>query len=112
MARAIWDRTRVSRAQALAIVQEVFDGTLGALVTAGRMELRNFGLFEVKPRSTRKARNPRTVAPVSVPERAVLIMKAGQEMLLRIRQIGPHPIDDGAPSLPYTGGSSGCARVG
>jgi len=30
------------------------------LVTKGRLEFRNFGVFEVKPRKPRKARNPKT----------------------------------------------------
>ncbi|MBX9582567.1 MAG: HU family DNA-binding protein, partial [Gemmataceae bacterium] len=42
------------------IVQWTFDAIIDTLVTDGRIELRNFGVFEVKQRKPRKARNPRT----------------------------------------------------
>jgi nucleoid DNA-binding protein len=40
------------------IVQKTFDAIVEALVEEGRIELRNFGVFEVKKRAARKARNP------------------------------------------------------
>jgi hypothetical protein len=52
----------------------------------GRIELRNFGVFAVKKRKPRKARNPRTGRPVKVPARLVVTFKPGREMEERIRQ--------------------------
>ena len=49
-------------------------------MTEGRIELRNFGVFEVKVRRPRKARNPRTGAKVSVPSKKVVTFKPGKEM--------------------------------
>ena len=46
----------------------------------GRIELRNFGVFEVKKRKARQARNPRTGETVMVPERCVVRFKSGMEM--------------------------------
>ena len=46
------------------IVQWTFDAIIETLVADGRIELRNFGVFEVKQRRPRKARNPRTGARV------------------------------------------------
>ena len=42
------------------IVQWTFDAIIETLVTEGRIELRNFGVFEVKQRKPRKARRPRS----------------------------------------------------
>ena len=42
------------------IVQRTLDAIIQTLVSEGRIELRNFGVFEVKRRAPRKARNPRT----------------------------------------------------
>ena len=42
------------------IVQRTLDAIIHTLVSEGRIELRNFGVFEVKRRAPRKARNPRT----------------------------------------------------
>ncbi|MCL4110412.1 UNVERIFIED_CONTAM: hypothetical protein GTU68_006632 [Idotea baltica] len=57
------------------------------LVTHGRIELRNFGVFEVKQRAARKARNPRTGDSVEVPSRFVVTFKPGKEMEERVLQM-------------------------
>ena len=51
------------------IVQMLFDGITEILVEEGHIELRNFGVFKVKERKPRKARNPKTVESVMVPAR-------------------------------------------
>lgn len=67
------------------IVQKTFDAIVEALVDEGRIELRNFGVFEVKKRASRKARNPRTGERVDVPEKWVVTFKPGKEMEERVR---------------------------
>ena len=62
------------------IVQRTLDAIIQTLVTEGRIELRNFGVFEVRRRKARKARNPRTSATVMVPEKNVVTFKPGKEM--------------------------------
>ena len=60
MAKEIAQATGITQAQAREIVQRVFNGIIETLVEKGRIELRNFGVFEVKKRKPRQARNPRT----------------------------------------------------
>ena len=67
------------------IVQKTFDAIVETLVEEGRIELRNFGVFEVKKRAARKARNPRTGDRVDVPEKFVVTFKPGKEMEERVR---------------------------
>jgi integration host factor subunit beta len=69
------------------IVQRTFDAIVETLVEDGRIELRNFGVFEVKKRAARKARNPRTGDKVFVPEKFVVTFKPGKEMEERVRQL-------------------------
>ena len=69
------------------IVQKTFDAIIDALVAERRIELRNFGVFEVKKRAARKARNPRTGDKVHVPEKFVVTFKPGKEMELRVKQL-------------------------
>jgi len=69
------------------IVQKTFDAIVDALVKNGRIELRNFGVFEVKKRAARKARNPRTGERVDVAEKYVVTFKPGKEMEERVRQL-------------------------
>jgi nucleoid DNA-binding protein len=91
MARVIADATGLQQAQAREIVQRVFDGIIEALVRDGRIELRNFGVFEVRRRRPRQARNPRTGEPVSVPERAVVTFKPSREMEQQVGQMKTIP---------------------
>ena len=70
------------------IVQKVFDAILQTLVEEGRVELRNFGVFEVKRRAPRKARNPKTGEKVFVPEKRVVTFKPGQIMQQRVESMG------------------------
>ena len=69
------------------IVQKTFDAIVKALVEEKRIELRNFGVFEVKKRAARKARNPRTGQRVDVPQKFVVTFKPGKEMEERVRQL-------------------------
>jgi nucleoid DNA-binding protein len=67
------------------IVQKTFDAIVETLVEEGRIELRNFGVFEVRRRKARKARNPRTGGAVQVPEKLTVSFKPGKEMEDRVR---------------------------
>ena len=69
------------------IVQKTFDAIVNTLVEDRRIELRNFGVFEVKQRAARKARNPRTGEKVFVPEKFVVTFKPGKEMEERVREL-------------------------
>ena len=71
----------LSQAQVKEIVQRTIDEITRTLVTHGRIELRNFGVFEVRRTTPRKARNPRTGEPVSVPAHNVVSFKPGREMV-------------------------------
>jgi nucleoid DNA-binding protein len=69
------------------IVQLTLDGIIDVLATENRIELRNFGVFEVKERKARKARNPRTGAEVDVPAKFVATFKPGKMMEEKIVKI-------------------------
>lgn len=69
------------------IVQRTLDTIIYTLVTEGRIELRNFGVFEVKRRAPRKARNPRTGDKVYVPSKNVVTFKPGKEMEELVRKM-------------------------
>ena len=69
------------------IVQKTFNAIVNTLVEDHRIELRNFGVFEVKRRAARKARNPRTGDKVFVPEKFVVTFKPGKEMEERVREM-------------------------
>ena len=74
------------------IVQQAFDAIVDTLIEQGRIELRNFGVFEVKRRKARKARNPRTGDKVDVGPKNVVTFKPGKEMEEKIRQLEMEPV--------------------
>ena len=78
------------------IVQRTLDAIIHTLVSDERIELRNFGVFEVKRRAPRKARNPRTGDKVSVPAKNVVTFKPGKEMEELVRKMNPEnlPMED------------------
>ena len=78
--------------QAGLIVQRLLDTVLETLAAEGRLELRNFGVFEVQRRAAYKARNPRTGERVDVPPKHVVTFKPGRVMQQRIKD-GPHRHD-------------------
>lgn len=85
--KTISDEIGLTQLKTKEIVQKTFDAIVETLVEDHRIELRNFGVFEVKKRAARKARNPRTGEKVSVPEKFVVTFKPGKEMEARVREL-------------------------
>jgi nucleoid DNA-binding protein len=84
--KQISDRIGLTQLKTKDIVQQTFDAIVDTLIEVGRIELRNFGVFEVKMRKPRKARNPRTGERVSVEAKKVVTFKPGKEMEERVRR--------------------------
>lgn len=91
LAKQIAEAVGINQLLALEIVQMTFDGITETLVKEGRIELRNFGVFEVKQRRAREARNPKTGDKVTVPPRRVVTFKPGREMEIRIGELANVP---------------------
>lgn len=91
MAKAIAEEMGLTQGQAREVVQRVFDGITETLLEQGRIELRNFGVFAVKKRKPRTARNPRTGEKVKVPAKMVVTFKPGREMEERVGQLKKAP---------------------
>lgn len=66
------------------IVSTIFDEITKALAEGNRVELRGFGVFSVRQRCPRKARNPKTGAAVAVGSKTVPFFKAGKPLKQRI----------------------------
>ena len=81
---------RVNQEMVLKIVQKTLDIISDVLAKGDTIELRNFGVFEVKLRKARIGRNPN--APendVPIPPRAVVKFKPGKEMRERVLNLTP-----------------------
>ena len=84
--RRISERAELTQLKTKEIVQWTFDAIIDTLITDGRIELRNFGVFEVRRRKARRARNPRTGARVDVEAKNVVTFQPGKEMEERVRR--------------------------
>jgi integration host factor subunit beta len=62
------------------VIQKFLDEIVEELARGNRLEFREFGVFEVRERSQRRAQNPRTLSKVVVPPRRVVRFKVGRAM--------------------------------
>lgn len=87
--KTISESCGLTQLQTKEIVQKTFEAIIDTLVEdpRHRIELRNFGVFEVKKRAARKARNPRTGDRVDVPSKWVVTFKPGKEMEEKVLQL-------------------------
>jgi integration host factor subunit beta len=81
------------------IIQATLDIISDSLANGKRLEIRNFGVFEVKKRDARRGRNPRTGAEVPIPEKRVATFKPGKA-LKEIVEKGVEVVPAPAPVAP------------
>ena len=75
------------------IVQKTLDYITEELVAGRNIELRNFGVFEIKVRKERKGRNPNKPQDVvRIPERVVVKFRAGKELKEAVEKLNPAKI--------------------
>ena len=72
--------TDVTKKQAEAIVDTVFEAIVRSLKEGQKIELRGFGSFRLRKREPRKGRNPKTGDKVDVPPKKVPYFKPGKEL--------------------------------
>ena len=88
--RTISEEIGLTQLQTKEIVQKTFNAIVEALVEEGRIELRNFGVFEVKVRKARGGRNPNAPeTDVPIPARTMVKFKAGKEMRADVLKLTP-----------------------
>jgi DNA-binding protein HU-beta len=73
-------KTGITKTKAELAVETVFDSIKKSLAAGNRIELRGFGVFNVRPRKTGIGRNPRTGAEVSIPPGRAVRFKPGKEL--------------------------------
>ncbi|MBI3846686.1 MAG: HU family DNA-binding protein [Planctomycetes bacterium] len=78
---------RVGQSKAVTgdVIQSFLDEVIDELARGNRLEFREFGVFEVKTRAARKARNPQNGEPVQIAARTVVRFKAGRKMKATVR---------------------------
>ncbi|MEI6196296.1 MAG: HU family DNA-binding protein [Verrucomicrobiota bacterium] len=80
----------LTQAQIMDVVQKTLDYITAALAKGDKVELRNFGVFEVKVRKARVGRNPnRPEIDVPIPARSMVKFKMGKVMRAEVLKLTP-----------------------
>ena len=74
------NKTGITKTKAEMAVETVFESMKRALERGDRIELRGFGVFNVRPRKTGIGRNPRTGTEVTIPPGKAVRFKPGKEL--------------------------------
>ncbi len=86
----ISSETGLVQQQVLDVIQKTLDYIAGSVAEGKTVELRNFGVFEVKIRKARIGRNPNAPEKdVPIPPRAVVKFKPGKEMREDVLKLTP-----------------------
>jgi nucleoid DNA-binding protein len=86
----ISEETGIVQQQVLRVVQRTLDHISNSVAKGTTVELRNFGVFEVKVRKARIGRNPnQPKTDVPIPRRAVVKFKPGKEMREAVLKLSP-----------------------
>ena len=82
--------TGLIQTQVQDVMQKTLDLISESLAKGDKVELRNFGVFDVKIRKARVGRNPnKPETDVPIPARAMVKFKAGKEMRAEVLKLTP-----------------------
>ncbi|HBP18265.1 MAG TPA: integration host factor subunit beta [Planctomycetes bacterium] len=89
--KTVSEKHGLTTTQTSQIVQVFMNQIIDELARGNRIEFREFGIFELKRRKPRIARNPKTGDQVEVPEKTVVTFKPGKVMKARVVDTLPAP---------------------
>jgi len=95
-------QTGLTKFETKAVVDGFLLSIIEALGEGKRIELRGFGVFSVKSRKPRMARNPRTGEPVPLEERFIPAFKVSSEFQEKVhgKMREENPLSSGAVTDP------------
>jgi integration host factor subunit beta len=86
---AVAAKTGMKRTDVKTVVQTLLDQIVEELGKGNRLELRDFGVFEVRERAQREAQNPKTMEKVVVPPKRAVKFKSGRKMCCALEREPP-----------------------
>lgn len=98
--------------EVLNVVQRTLDYISESLSKGDKVELRNFGVFEVKVRKARIGRNPNAPeTDVPIPQRSVVKFKPGKEMRAEVIKLNPTAVAAVSATAPGAGQAAGSSAT-
>ncbi len=83
---AILKNNKITRVKAELIVNTVFDSMKGALQNNERVEIRDFGSFEVRKYEAYSGRNPKTGEVIEVKRKRAPFFKVGKNLKSKVNK--------------------------
>ncbi|MCD6385381.1 integration host factor subunit beta [Candidatus Sumerlaeota bacterium] len=80
IAHKIAESLHIKDKEAMKIVTEIITAIRETVVKYGRLEIRNFGVFQIKERKSKIGRNPKTKVEYPIPRRRVVTFKPGKDI--------------------------------
>ena len=94
IAKEVAEALDISQTLAREAVQQTLDSIVDGLVKDGRIELRKFGVFEVKDRAEKKIHHPNTGELITLPAKKVVAFKSGTEMDERVKRLSAKTLSE------------------
>ena len=82
--KTIAEESGLTQQSAKNLVQRTLNSIVQMLADHGRIELRNFGVFECRERKARVGRNPKTGEKVNTPEKKTIHFKMSKDLFKKL----------------------------
>ncbi|MCE5228730.1 integration host factor subunit beta [bacterium] len=92
--KKIATKLEIKDREALSVVDTIIDSIKQCIKEHDRIEIRNFGVFQVKQRKPRTGRNPRNKKEYPIKPRKVVTFKLGKEL----KDFALEPTANGTPA--------------
>lgn len=102
--KQVGEHLRIKPKDALVIVDEMITVIKHIVSDQGRLEIRDFGIFQTKRRKQRLGRNPKDKKEYPIPPRRVVTFKMGKELKLSGEKQARAGIAANPPSVARDGG--------
>ena len=84
MAERLFDELGLNKREAKEFVESFYEELRVALENVGQIKLSGFGNFEIRDKSERPGRNPKTGEEIPISARRVVTFKPGQKLKTRV----------------------------
>ncbi len=84
MAEKLFEELGLNKREAKELVEQFFEEMRGALETGGQVKLSGFGNFDLRDKSPRPGRNPKTGEEIPISARRVVTFRPGQKLKARV----------------------------
>ena len=88
----------------MAVVDGILESMKDVICQHGRLEVRDFGVFQVKTRKARVGRNPRDKVEYPIPARKVVTFRVGKELKELINNEAGEQASSNPPQTPDSTG--------